>query len=83
MGRHSMWMGLFTAINCVVFPRHMSVIVAVAAEDAVVNIQTLGVSCEGILTFKDFLIGKKHLAEMLAVFLTYREVMQDSGFASG
>ena len=61
----------------------MSVIVAVAVEDAVVNIQALGVSCEGILTSKDFLICKEHLAKMLAVFLTYRAVMQDGGFASG
>ena len=61
----------------------MSVIVAVAAEGAVVNIQTLGASCEGILTSEDFLICREHLAEMLAVFLTYRAVMQDSGFASG
>ena len=57
--------------------------VAVAAEGAVVNIQTLGMSCEGILTSEDFLICREHLAEMLAVFLTYREVMQDGGFASG
>ena len=61
----------------------MSVIVAAAVEGAVVNIQTLGASCEGILTSEDFLICKEHLAEMLAVFLTYRAVMQDGGFASG
>ena len=61
----------------------MSVIVAAAAEAAVVNIQTFGASCEGILTSEDILICKEHLAEMLAVFLTYRAVMQDSGFASG
>ena len=48
----------------------MSVIVAAAAEGAVVNIQTLGASCEGIMTSEDFLICKEHLAEMLAVFLT-------------
>ena len=46
----------------------MNVIVAVAADGAIVNIQTLGVSCEGTLTSKDFLICKEHLAEMLAVF---------------
>ena len=57
----------------------MSVILATVAEGAVVNIQTLGVSCEGILTSKDFLICKEHLAEMLAVFLTYRAVMQMVG----
>ena len=61
----------------------MSIIVAVAADGAVVNIQTLGPSCEGILTSQDFLICKEHLAEMLAVFLTYRAVMQEGGFASG
>ena len=83
VGRHNMWMGLFTAINCVVSPRHMSVIVAVVAEGAVVNIQTLRVSCEGILTSEDFLMCKKHLAEMLAVFWTYRAVMLDGGFANG
>ena len=61
----------------------MSVIVAAAVEGAVVNIQILGASCEGILTSEDFLICKEHWAEMLAVFLTYRAVIQDSGFASG
>ena len=61
----------------------MSVMVAVAAEGAVVNIQTLGTSGQGILTSKDFLICREYLAKMLAVFLTYRAVMQDGGFASG
>ena len=83
MGRCSKWMGLFTAVNCVVSPGHMSVIVTVAAEGAVVYMQILGVSCEGILTPTYFLICKEHLAEMLAVFLTYRAVMQDDGFARG
>ena len=78
-----MWMGLFTSINCVVSPGHMSVIVALAAEGAVVNIQTLGASCEGILTSEDFLICRENLDEMLVVFLTYRAVVQDGGFASG
>ena len=63
-----MLMGLLTPINCVVSPRNMSVSVAAAAEGADVNIQTLGASCEGIKTSKDFLICKKHLAEILAVF---------------
>ena len=57
--------------------------VAVIAEGAVVNIQTLGASCEGKLISEDFLICREHLAEMLAVFLTYRAVMQDGAFASG
>ena len=76
-------MGHFTAINFVVSPRHMSVTVATVAEGAVVNIQTLGASCEGILTSEDFRICREHLTEMLAVFLTYRAAMQDGGFASG
>ena len=76
-------MGFFTSINCVISPRHMSVIVAAAAEGALVNIQTFGASCEGILISEDFLICKEYLAEMLAVFLTCRVVMQDGGFASG
>ena len=78
-----MWLGLFTAINLVVSAGHMSVTVTIVAEGAVVNIQTFGASSEGIVTSKDFLICKEHLAKMLAVFLTYRAVMQDSGFASG
>ena len=81
VGRCSMWMGLFTVINHVVSPRHMSVIVAVVAEGAVLNIQTFGASFEGILTSEDFLTSKEHLAKMLAVFLTYRAVMQESGLA--
>ena len=52
---------------------------AAAAEASVVNIQTLGASCEGILTSEDFLICKEHLAEMLAVFLTYRAVCKMVG----
>ena len=57
----------------------MSIIVAVAVEGAVVNVQKLGASHQGILTSEDFLICKKHLAEMLAAFMTYRAVMQDGG----
>ena len=83
VGRCNMWMGLFTSINCVVSPRHISVTVSAAAEGAVVNIQTLGASYEGILTSEDCLICKEHLPEMLAVFLTYRAEMQDSGLVSG
>ena len=61
----------------------MRVIAVVAAEGAVVKIQTLGTSCEGILTSEVFLICKEHLAEILAVFLAYKAVIQDSWFASG
>ena len=78
-----MWLGLFTSTIGVVSPRHVGVMVAAAPEGAIVNIQTLGTSCEGILTSEDFLICKEHQAEMVAVLLTYRVVMQDGGFASG
>ena len=61
----------------------MRVIVAAAAEGATVKIQTVGASWEGMLTFEDFLICKEHQAEILAVFLAYKAVMQDGGFASG
>ena len=44
VGRHNTWMGFLTSMNCVVSSRHMRVIVVVAAEDAVVRIQTLGAS---------------------------------------
>ena len=60
----------------------MRVIVVVTAEGAVVKIETLGASCEGILTSELFLICNKHLLEILAVFLVYKAVMQDGGFAS-
>ena len=70
-------------MNCVVSPRHIRVIVVVAAEGAVVKIHTFGASCEGILTSEVFLICKEHLAEILAVFLAYKAVIQDGGFASG
>ena len=60
----------------------MRVIVA-AAEGATVKIQTFGASWEGMLTSEDFLICKEHLAEILAVFLAYKAVIQDGGFASG
>ena len=55
-------MGFFTLMNCVVSPGHMRVIVVVAAEGAVLKIQTLGASCEGMLKSEVFLICKEHLA---------------------
>ena len=82
MGRCNIWMSFHTSMNCVVSPGHMRVIVAAAAEGAIVNIQTFGASLEGMLTSEDFLICKEHLAEILAIFLAYKAVMQDSGFAS-
>ena len=69
-------------MNCA-SPWHMRVILVVTAEGAVVKIQTLGVSIEGKLTSEVFLICKEHLAEILAVFLAYKAVIQDIGFASG
>ena len=83
VGRGNTWMGFLTLMDCVVSPRHMRVIVVVAAEVAVVRIQTFGASCEGILTSEVFLIYKEHLAEILAVFMEYKAVIQDDGFASG
>ena len=61
----------------------MRVILVVTTEGAVVRIQTFGASCEGILTSELFLICSEHLIEILAVFLAYKAVMQDGGFASG
>ena len=61
----------------------MRVIVVVTPEGTVVRIQTFGASCEGIMTSELFLICNEHLVEILAVFLTYKAVMQDGGFASG
>ena len=60
----------------------MRVIVVVAAKAAVVKIQILGATCEAILTSEIFLICKDHLAEMLAVFLAYKAVIEDGWFAS-
>ena len=76
-------MGFFTLMNSVVSPGQMRVIMVVTAEGAVVNIQTFGAICEGILTSEVFLICNEHLVEILDVFLTYTAVMQDGGFASG
>ena len=70
-------------MNCVVSPDHISVILLVTAEGAVVRIQTLVVSCEGILTSEVFLICNEHLAETLVGFLAYKAVIQDGGFAGG
>ena len=62
----------------------MRIILVVTAEGAVVKkIQTLDASCEGILTSEVFLICNEHLAEKLVVFLAYKAVIQDNGFASG
>ena len=57
--------------------------VVVTAEGAVVNIHTLGVICEGILTLWVFLIFSEHWAAMLAAFLVYNAVIQVGRFASG
>ena len=70
-------------MNFVVSPGQLRVIVMVTAEGAVVRIQTFGASCEGLLTSDLFLICNEHLVEILAVFLAYKTVMQDSGFMSG
>ena len=70
-------------MNCVVSPGHMRVVVVVAAEGAVVKIQTFRASCEGILTSEVFLICKEHLAEILPVFLAHKAIIQDGRFASG
>ena len=70
-------------MTCVVSPRQMRVILVVTAEGAVAKIQTLGACYEGILTSEVFLICKEHLAEILAVFLAYKAVIQNGGFASG
>ena len=75
--------GFLTSMNCLVSPRHMRVIVVVTAEGVVVNIQICDENCEGILTSEDFLICKEHMAEILAVFLAYKAVMQYGGFAIG
>ena len=69
-------------MNFIVSPGQMRVIVVVTAEGAVVKIQTFSASCEGILTSELFLICNDNLLEILAVFLAYKAVMQDDGFAS-
>ena len=61
----------------------MRVIVVVTVEGAAVKIQTLGTTCESILTSEVFLICNEHPAEILAVFLACKDVIQDGGFASG
>ena len=70
-------------MNFVVSPRQMRVSVVVTAEGAVVNIQTFGTICEGILTSKVCLICNEHLVGTLSVFLVYKGVVHDGGFASG
>ena len=70
-------------MNFVVSPGQMRVIVVLTAEGAVVRIQTLVTSCEGILTSELFLICNEHLVEIIAVFLAYKAVMQEGGFMSG
>ena len=70
-------------MNFIVSPGQMRVIVVVTAEGAVVRVQTFGASCEGILTSESFLISNEHLLVILAVFLAYKAVRQDVGFASG
>ena len=83
VGRCNVWMGFLSSVNCAVSPGHIRVVLVAAAEGAVVKIQTFGASWEGILTLEDFLICKEHLADILAVFLAYKAVIQDGRFASG
>ena len=61
----------------------MRVILLVTVEGAVVRIQTLGISCEDMLTSEVFLTCNEYLADKMSVFLTYKAVIQDGGFASG
>ena len=61
----------------------MKVIVVVTAEGAVVRIQQFGASCEGILTSELFLTCNEHLVEIPAIFLEYKALIQDGGFARG
>ena len=70
-------------MNFDVSPEQMRVIVVVTAKGAIVKIKTFSASCEGILTSELFLICYEHLTEILAVFLAYKAVMQDGGFARG
>ena len=83
MGRCNIWMGFLTSMNCVDSPRHMRVTLLVTAEGAVVRIQTLVVSCEGILTSEVLLTCNKHLVEIPVGFLAYKAALQNGGFASG
>ena len=77
-GGPKMWMGFFTVINFVISPGQMRVIAVVIVEDAEVSIHTFGVIDEGMLRPRVFLTCNEHLAEMLAAFLAYKAVMQDS-----
>ena len=77
------WMGFPTSMNCVVSPGHMRVLLVVTTEAGVIRTQTLGASCEGILTCEVFLVCNEHPAEIQAVFLAYKAVIQDGWFASG
>ena len=70
-------------MNCVASPGQIRVIVVVTAEGVVVNIQTFGASCDGMLTSEVFLILSEHLLDILAAFLVYKAVVQVGGFASG
>ena len=70
-------------MNFVGSPGQMRVNVVVTAEGAVVNIQTVGATCEGILTSEVFLICSEHLVEIPVLFLAYKAVVQDGGFARG
>ena len=70
-------------MNFIISLGWMRVIVVVTAEGAFAKIQIFGASFEGILTSELFLICNEHLVEILAVFLAYKAVMQDDGFANG
>ena len=83
MGNLNTWSGFFTSMNCVVSHGQMRVIVVAVAEGAVTNIQIFGAICEGILTSEVFLICKEHLADILALFLAYKAVVQVGGLVSG
>ena len=61
----------------------MRVVVEVTADGAVINIQMFGAICEGMLVSDPCLICSEHVAEMLAVFLAYKAVMQVGGFTRG
>ena len=83
VGNLNKCMGFLISMNCVVSLGQMRVIVVVAADGAVINIQMFGAICEGILASEAFLTCNEHLVELLAAFLAYKAVIQVGGFVSG
>ena len=83
IGSFSTCTGFCIMMVSVAFSGDISIMVFAGAESGVVRIQTSGDIWVGKFTSDAFCICNEHCEVISAVFLAYRAVTQDGGFAKG